>query len=72
MMRRADRADLIRCPEERGQGCRRLRDPRGVGVVQLLSGIHRNIAADVTVAMSESHPALRAGWVRTETDDLPR
>jgi hypothetical protein len=50
----------------------RLRAPHGVGAVQLLSGIHRNITDDRTVEMSESDAAslLRAGWVRTDTDDL--
>jgi hypothetical protein len=42
--------------------------------VQLVSGIHRNVAADGTVEMSESDaaPLLRAGWVRADTDDLPQ
>jgi predicted phage terminase large subunit-like protein len=44
----------------------RLRAPRGVGAVQLLSGIRRNVAVDGTVEMSETdaEPLLRAGWVR--------
>ena len=72
MIDAADRAGLIRRREGRGQGCRRLRAPLCVRAVQLLSGIHRNIAADRTVEMSESDAALRAGWVRTETGDLRR
>ena len=41
----------------------RLRAPAGVGAVQLLSGVHRNVAADGTVEMSESDaaPLPRAG-----------
>ena len=46
----------------------RLRAPAGVGAVQLLSGIHRNVTADGTVEMSEADaaPLLRAGWVRVD------
>jgi hypothetical protein len=50
----------------------RLRAPRGVSCVQLLSGIRRNVAADGTVEMSETDaaPLLRAGWVRVDVGDL--
>src|SRR5271166_1413969 len=34
----------------------RLRAPAGIGAVQLFSGIHRNVAADGTVEMSETMP----------------
>jgi predicted phage terminase large subunit-like protein len=46
----------------------RLRAPRGVGAVQLLSGLRRNVAADGTVEMSgsDAEPLLRAGWVRVD------
>jgi len=49
----------------------RLRGPAGVGAVQLLSGIHRNVGADGTVEMSESDaaPLLRAGWIRINAAD---
>jgi predicted phage terminase large subunit-like protein len=49
----------------------RLRAPRGVGCVQLLSGVRRNVAADGTVEMSETDaaPLLRAGWVRVGVGD---
>jgi hypothetical protein len=49
----------------------RLRAPRGVGQVQLLSGIRRTVAADGTVYMTEADaaPLLRAGWVRIDLDD---
>jgi hypothetical protein len=48
----------------------RLRAPRGVSHVQLLSGIHRAVAADSTVEMTESdaRPLLLAGWVGAEAD----
>ena len=44
----------------------RLRAPAGVGAVQILSGVHRNVSADGTVAMTESDaaPLLSAGRVR--------
>jgi hypothetical protein len=47
----------------------RLRAPRGVGAVQLLSGARRNVAGDGTVEMSESDagPLLLAGWVNADT-----
>jgi phage terminase large subunit-like protein len=47
----------------------RLRAPRGIGCVQLLSGTRRNIAADGTVEMSEADaaPLLRARWVYADT-----
>ena len=50
----------------------RLRSPRGVSHVQLFSGIHRAVAADGTVEMTESDaaPLLNAGWVRVEAGDL--
>ena len=49
----------------------RLRAPRGVSCVQLLSGTRRNVAADGTVEMSEAEAAslLRAGWVRVDAGD---
>jgi predicted phage terminase large subunit-like protein len=51
----------------------RLRAPRGVSHVQLFSGIHRAVAPDGTVDMSEtnSEPLLRAGWVRVDLGDQP-
>jgi len=44
----------------------RQRAPRGVSHVQLFSGLHRAVANDGTVEMSESDaaPLLNAGWVR--------
>jgi len=50
----------------------RLRAPRGVGAVQTLSGLHRNVAADGTVEMSETDaaPLLRAGWARVDDAGL--
>ena len=44
----------------------RLRAPRGVSHVQLFSGLHRAVAADGTVEMTESDaaPLLKAGWVK--------
>jgi predicted phage terminase large subunit-like protein len=49
----------------------RLRTPVGVSRVQLLSGIHRAVAADGTVEMTEADaaPLLQAGWVRTKPLD---
>jgi predicted phage terminase large subunit-like protein len=49
-----------------------LRAPRGIGCVQLLSGLRRNVAADGTVEMSETDaaPLLRAGWVRVDVGDV--
>ena len=51
----------------------RLRAPRGVGAVQLLSGVRRNIAGDGTVEMSEGEAEsfLRAGWERVDISDAP-
>ena len=42
----------------------RLRSPRGVLQVQLLSGIRRSVAADGTIDVTEwdAAPLLRAGW----------
>jgi predicted phage terminase large subunit-like protein len=50
----------------------RLRAPRGVSHVQLFSGVHRAVAADGTVEMSQAdaEPLLRAGWVRVDAGDL--
>ena len=50
----------------------RLRAPRGISHVQLFSGIHRAVAADGTVEMTESDaaPLLNAGWVRADAGDL--
>jgi hypothetical protein len=47
----------------------RLRAPRGVSHVQLLSGLHRAVSADGTVEMTESDaaPLLAAGWLRVDT-----
>jgi hypothetical protein len=47
----------------------RLRAPRGVGAVQLLSGARRNVAGDGAVEMSQSDaaPLLLAGWVYADT-----
>jgi len=49
----------------------RLRAPRGISHVQLFSGIHRAVAADATVEMTESDaaPLLRAGWARVDPSD---
>jgi hypothetical protein len=49
----------------------RLRAPRGVSHVQLFSGIHRAVAPDGAVEMTESdaEPLSRAGWVRSEAGD---
>jgi hypothetical protein len=49
----------------------RLCAPRGVSHVQLLSGIHRAVAADGTVDMTEEDaaPLLGAGWVRVEVGE---
>jgi predicted phage terminase large subunit-like protein len=51
----------------------RLRAPCGVGAVQTLSGLHRTVAADGTVELSETDaaPLLGAGWVRV-SDPEPR
>jgi hypothetical protein len=52
----------------------RLRAPRGISHVQLFSGIHRAVAADGTVEMTESDaaPLLNAGWVKVDPDDQAR
>jgi predicted phage terminase large subunit-like protein len=60
-----------RAEELRGQAScpsARLRTPRGVSCVQLLSGIRRNVSADGTVEMSETDavPLPRAGWVQVD------
>src|SRR6516165_1622579 len=49
----------------------RLRAPRGISHVQLFSGIHRAVAADGTVEMTESDaaPLLNAGWARVDPGD---
>jgi hypothetical protein len=46
--------------------------PPGIGTVQLLSGIHRNVSANGTIETSESDtaPLLRAGWTRVEDHKL--
>ena len=61
------RAEELRRGQAPGPAAR-LRAPRGVSCVQLLSGIRRNVAADGTVEMSEADaaPLLRAGWVRVD------
>ena len=50
----------------------RLCAPVGVSRVQLLSGIHRAVARDGTVEMTEADaaPLLQAGWVRAKPLDL--
>jgi hypothetical protein len=52
----------------------RLRAPRGIGAVQTLSGLHKNVAADGTVEMSEADaaPLLSAGWVMVEERELSK
>jgi hypothetical protein len=52
----------------------RLRARRGVGAVRLLSGLHRNVAANRTAEMSEEDaaPLLRAGWARVDGRDVPK
>jgi predicted phage terminase large subunit-like protein len=52
----------------------RLRAPAGVGAVQLLSGIHRAVAADGAVEMSESDaaPLLSVGWVHVDGGDMSK
>ena len=49
----------------------RLRAPRGISHVQLFSGIHRAVAADGTVEMTQEDAALllRAGWVSVDPGD---
>ena len=49
----------------------RLRAPRGVSHVQLFSGLHRAVANDGTVEMTESDaaPLLNAGWERVEAGE---
>ena len=51
----------------------RLRAPRGVSHVQLFSGLHRAVANDGTVGMTQSDaaPLLNAGWLRVEAGSLP-
>jgi predicted phage terminase large subunit-like protein len=51
----------------------RLRALRGVSHVQLFSGLHRAVANDGTVEMTESDaaPLLAAGWVRADPGDVP-
>ena len=50
----------------------RLRAPRGISHVQLFSGLHRAVANDGTVEMTESDaaPLLNAGWARVGAGDL--
>jgi len=50
----------------------RLRAPRGVSHVQLFSGLHRAVANDSTVEMTESDAGdlLRAGWERADASGL--
>jgi predicted phage terminase large subunit-like protein len=63
------RAEELRRGQAPGPSVR-LRAPRGVGQVQLLSGIRRAVAADGTVEMTEADaaPLLRAGWLRADAD----
>ena len=65
------RADELRRGQAPCPSAARLRAPRGVSRVQLLSGIRRNVAADGTVDMSETDaaPLLWAGWVRVDLGD---
>jgi predicted phage terminase large subunit-like protein len=48
-----------------------LQAPRGISHVQLFSGIHRAVAADGTVEMTEfdAAPLLNAGWARVDADN---
>ena len=64
-------AEEIRRGQEPGPTVR-LRAPRGVSHVQLFSGLHRAVANDGTVEMTESDaaPLLNAGWVKVEAGDL--
>jgi predicted phage terminase large subunit-like protein len=63
------RAEELRSGEVERSRPVRLRAPRGVGAVQLLSGVRRNVAGDGTVEMSQADaaPLLRAGWVYADT-----
>ena len=65
------RAEELRRGQALGP-CVRLRAPRGVAQVQLLSGIRRTVAADGTVEMSETDaaPLLRSGWMRVDVGDV--
>jgi hypothetical protein len=65
------RAEELRHGQAAGPAVR-LRAPAGVGAVQLLSGIHRNVLADGTIEMTETDaaPLLRAGWARVDPGDL--
>jgi predicted phage terminase large subunit-like protein len=68
-------ADIWELHRQRAEGLRsrevaasrpvRLRAPRGVGAVRLLSGARRNVAGDGTVEVSQSDaaPLLLAGWL---------
>jgi hypothetical protein len=62
-------AEELRSGEARASRPVRLRAPRGVGAVQLLSGARHNVAGDGTVEMSQADatPLLRAGWVYADT-----
>jgi len=66
------RAEELRRGEARPGRLVRLRAPVGVGAVQLLSGVQRNVSADGTVEMSEADaaPLLRAGWVKVDPDGV--
>jgi hypothetical protein len=68
------RAEKLRHEETSSGHTVLLRAPAGVGAVQLLSGLHRNVATDGTVEMSEADaaPLLRAGWVRVDASDPPQ
>ena len=59
------RAEELRSGEVAASRPVRLRAPRAIGAVQLLSGDRRNVTADGTVEMSQADatPLLRAGWV---------
>ena len=65
------RAEELRSREVAANRPVRLRAPRGVGAIQLLSGARRNVAGDGTVEMSQSDaaPPLLAGWVYADTGD---
>jgi hypothetical protein len=45
--------------------------PPGVSHVQLFSGLHRAVANNGTVEMTESDaaPLLNAGWIKVDADD---
>jgi hypothetical protein len=64
---RAEQLRRAQAPGPRG----RLRAPRGVAQVRLLSGIHQAVVADGTVDMTEAdaEPLLRGRRVRVNAED---